>query len=1034
LEAVILSSIRVIPTGAFTAVAFIVLAALTSPRISAQTPSLSKEYIRLNGQVIAIENTAPAAPAAPNASLSPTSLTFPSQIIGTTPTTQTVTLSNSGTAALSITSIGITGANASNFATTNNCGTSLAASATCAISVTFNPVTAGTLNATLTATDNSGNNPGSQQTVSLSGSAPAPTPPTGAAYSLYTDGSSTESVNLPDAAPFNNLQSWRLETRIHGITANSNGFDQLFWRIAPYDITYWLGLTPDGSTLILGNSAENTTNVPTNQFYCSAALNGATDVQIRFQRNWATQAYQLQVWNTATGQPLTVSGNCGSILQPTVSLAGQLMLGQNYAGGIAFMRVYTSALTSSTPPSNFRPGGELLDYEFENAASLGEEDSGNNQTLSPSGNPTQVPTPGAGATPTPPTVSFTAPTNGASVSGTISITTAPAATTSGGSVASVQLQVDGASLGSAITSSPYSTSWGTTTVANGTHTVTAIVTDTFGETARSSVTVTVNNAGAPTGGLYSLHLDGASEEDTNLPDAAPFNNLSSFRVETRIHGITASPSGLTQFFSMTSSYDLSLTPDGSTLNLANVGENQPGQETNQFYCSAPLNGATDIQVRFQRNGTLQSYQLQVWNTATGHLLADSGNCGTVLQPTVSLAGSSVVGRFYKGGMAFLRLYNTAVTSSTPPSNFRPGGELLDYEFENAASLGEEGSGNDLMFSPSGNPTQVPTPGAGGTPTPPTISFTAPTNGAVVSGTISIATAPATTTSGASVASVQLQVDGASLGAAITNSPYSTSWGTTTVANGTHTLTAIVTDTFGETARASVTVTVNNAGAPTGGVYSLYLDGASEEDADLPDDAPFNNLSSFRVETRIHGITASPSGLTQQFWMTAPWYVTYALTLSPDGSTLGLANIGENPEDVGTNQFYCNVALNGATDIQIRFQRNWDMGIYQLQVWNTATGQPLVDTGTCGTVLQPTVSLAGSFVVGRFFRGGMAYLRIYNSAVTSSTPPSNLRPGGELLDYEFENAASLGEEGSGNDQTLSPSGNPTQVQTPPGGNN
>jgi hypothetical protein len=377
-----------------------------------------------------------------------------------------------------------------------------------------------------------------------------------------------------------------------------------------------------------------------------------------------------------------------------------------------------------------------------------------------------------------------------------------------------------------------------------------------------------------------------------------------------------------------------------------------------------------------------------------------------------------------------------VTSSIAPSNFRPGGELLDYEFETANNLGQDTSGSNQTLAASGNPTQVPTPGAGGTPTPPTVSFAAPTNGASISGTISITTMPTATTSGASVASVQLQVDGASLGAAITNSPYSTSWGTTAVANGTHTLTAIVTDTFGETARASVTVTVNNAGAPTGGVYSLYLDGASEEDVDLPDDAPFNNIESWRVETRIHGITASPSGLTQQFWMTSPYYVTYALTLSPDGSTLTLGNTGENAPDQATNQFFCNVALNGATDIQIRFQRNSNIGIYQLQVWNTATAQLLVDTGTCGTVLQPTVSLAGPFIVGQFYKGGMAYLRLYTTAITSSAPPSNLRPGGELLDYEFEQeyGSPLGEEGSGNDQTLSPTGNPTRVPTPPGGNN
>src|SRR5439155_11033492 len=103
----------------------------------------------------------------PTASLSPTSLTFPSQTVGTTGTAQAVTLSNSGSAALSITSIAITGTNSGDFGQTNNCGSSLAAGSSCAINVTFTPAATGTRSATLTVTDNASNSP---QTASLTGS------------------------------------------------------------------------------------------------------------------------------------------------------------------------------------------------------------------------------------------------------------------------------------------------------------------------------------------------------------------------------------------------------------------------------------------------------------------------------------------------------------------------------------------------------------------------------------------------------------------------------------------------------------------------------------------------------------------------------------------------------------------------------------------------------------------------------------------------------------------------------------------------
>src|SRR5207249_7863424 len=101
------------------------------------------------------------------ASLSPTSLTFPSQTVGTTGTAQAVTLSNSGSAALSITGIAITGTNSGDFGQTNNCGSSLAAGSSCAINVTFTPAATGTRSASLTVTDNASNSP---QTASLTGS------------------------------------------------------------------------------------------------------------------------------------------------------------------------------------------------------------------------------------------------------------------------------------------------------------------------------------------------------------------------------------------------------------------------------------------------------------------------------------------------------------------------------------------------------------------------------------------------------------------------------------------------------------------------------------------------------------------------------------------------------------------------------------------------------------------------------------------------------------------------------------------------
>jgi hypothetical protein len=105
---------------------------------------------------------------APIVSFSPPSVSFGNQNVGTPSSAQQVTLSNTGTAPLTISGIATT---QTNFSQTNSCGTGLAAGASCPINVTFTPSSPGTVNASLTVTDNAS---GSPQTVTLSGTGIAP--------------------------------------------------------------------------------------------------------------------------------------------------------------------------------------------------------------------------------------------------------------------------------------------------------------------------------------------------------------------------------------------------------------------------------------------------------------------------------------------------------------------------------------------------------------------------------------------------------------------------------------------------------------------------------------------------------------------------------------------------------------------------------------------------------------------------------------------------------------------------------------------
>lgn len=98
-----------------------------------------------------------------------------------------------------------------------------------------------------------------------------------------------------------------------------------------------------------------------------------------------------------------------------------------------------------------------------------------------------------------PTVSITTPANGATVSGSSVSITASAADTGGSGLAGVQFKLDGSGLlGAEDTVAPYSFTWDTTTLGDGSHTLTATARDAAGNTRTSSIiTVTVDNSSPP---------------------------------------------------------------------------------------------------------------------------------------------------------------------------------------------------------------------------------------------------------------------------------------------------------------------------------------------------------------------------------------------------------------------------------------------------------------------------------------------------------------------------------------------------------
>jgi len=100
------------------------------------------------------------------ASLSPTTLPFAPQKVGTGSTAQPTTLTNKGTVTMNVWQIAILGANPGDFSQTNTCASTLGPGVPCTINVTFKPTATGARSATLLISDDGG---GSPQAVGLTG-------------------------------------------------------------------------------------------------------------------------------------------------------------------------------------------------------------------------------------------------------------------------------------------------------------------------------------------------------------------------------------------------------------------------------------------------------------------------------------------------------------------------------------------------------------------------------------------------------------------------------------------------------------------------------------------------------------------------------------------------------------------------------------------------------------------------------------------------------------------------------------------------
>src|SRR5437870_5227278 len=374
---------------------------------------------------------------------------------------------------------------------------------------------------------------------------------------------------------------------------------------------------------------------------------------------------------------------------------------------------------------------------------------------------------------TPPTVSMTAPAAGATVGGTITVS---ASATDDVGVVGVQFKLDGVNLGSLITAAPYTLAWITTTASNGAHTLTAVARDAARNTATSSsVTVTVFNDSTPPAFSLTAPAKGATVAGTVTISASATDNVGVVGVQFMLDGANLGAEVTTAPYA--TSWNTALASAGAHI-LTAVARDAAGNMATTASVSITVADTTPpaVSMTAPSSGSTVSGIVTVSATA-------SDNVG-VVGVQFKLDGVNL------GAELTAAPYSISWTTTTASN----GAHSL-------TAVARDAAGNTATAV-------VVSVTVFNDTTPPTVSMTAPSTGATVSGTITVS---ADATDNVGVAGLQFKLDGVNLGAEVTIAPYTLSWNTATASNGLHTLTAVARDAAGNsTTSAGVSITVADA--------------------------------------------------------------------------------------------------------------------------------------------------------------------------------------------------------------------------------
>ncbi|NOT62821.1 MAG: S8 family serine peptidase [Acidobacteria bacterium] len=376
---------------------------------------------------------------------------------------------------------------------------------------------------------------------------------------------------------------------------------------------------------------------------------------------------------------------------------------------------------------------------------------------------------------TPPSVAITLPIAGSAVSGTATV---QVTVSDNVGVASVSFGVDGVSSGTD-TEAPYSFSWNTTTMVNGVHTLSVVATDAAGNTALSSIALTVNNVVSdttPPTVSFTAPVAGSTVSGTVFVQMTASDNVGVSLVSFRVDGVLLGNDAIAPY-----SFFWDTTAVAKGIHTLTATASDAAGNT--------ANNAVTVTVGSAVSDTIPP-SVSIASPAAGSTVSGTSSVQVTANDNVGVASVS----FSVDGVGL-------GTDTTAPYGFSWNTAAVANGPHTLTVTATDTAGNtaNSLISVTVSNAVVDT-------TPPVVSFTTPITGGGVSGVTSVQVAAS---DNVGVVSVSLSVDGA-LSGTDTTAPYSFSWNTAAVTNGAHALTATATDAAGNRTNSLITVTVSNA--------------------------------------------------------------------------------------------------------------------------------------------------------------------------------------------------------------------------------